>query len=144
MCPSNGNCEHPECSAVQQFLSAKNFAERGWQPWTHRLASKLVPKRKKHLVNQWSMAFTRNNAKHMVRLRMHSKNINIGQHGVNRRRLRPWTVCELVTTCTSPNSPKVTSPYTRMVTTPYLCGRFQDQELQQPYVEVHQSYVYAA
>ena len=29
-CPSNGNCEHPECSAVRQFFSAKNFAERGW------------------------------------------------------------------------------------------------------------------
>ena len=31
---------------------------------------------------------------------MHSKNIIIGQQGVNRRRLLPWTVYELVTTCT--------------------------------------------
>ena len=30
---------------------------------------------------------------------MHRKNFITGEHGVNRKRLRPWTVYELVTTC---------------------------------------------
>ena len=34
-----------------------------------------------------------------------------------------------------PNSPRVTSPYPKMGTTPYLCGRFQDQEVD---AELHQ------
>ena len=61
---SLGTKKNSENSAMRQFLFAKELRGTRLAPWTHRLGSKLVPKRTKYLGNQWDMATTRNNVNH--------------------------------------------------------------------------------
>ena len=91
--------KYSENSAARHFLFAKNCARRGWHHGRTDLEANWYLRERSILGNRGKWRPVRTTRTKWVRLMDGSKNFITSEHGVNRRRLRPWTVYELVTTC---------------------------------------------